>query len=105
VQQQSAAAASHDIDRSAYSMTVSAAGPFEARLRELGVTGQRYLGRAASIDRTGRQVLAEAAAEILDRSTLPADQVGAVAARPVRRRSARQPLTAALRQQELEAEP
>jgi hypothetical protein len=48
------------------------AGPFEARLRELGVTGQRFLGRAASIDRTGQQVLAEAATEVLRQTALSA---------------------------------
>jgi hypothetical protein len=51
------------------------AGPFEARLRELGVTGQRFLGRAASIDRAGQQVLAEAATEIL-RLTAPVRRPG-----------------------------
>ncbi|MGH3275662.1 MAG: hypothetical protein ACRDNZ_15230 [Streptosporangiaceae bacterium] len=40
-------------------------GLFEARLREIGVTSGRYLGRAASIDRNGEEIIKEAAAEIL----------------------------------------
>jgi hypothetical protein len=41
------------------------AGPFEARLREIGVTSPRFLRRASTLDRSGRKIIAEAAAERL----------------------------------------
>jgi hypothetical protein len=55
-------------------------GPFEARLREIGVTGSRFLGRAAGIDRSGQQVIIEAASEVLQQRSAtggPARDVGA----------------------------
>jgi len=82
------------------------AGPFEARLRELGVTGQRYLGRAASIDRSGQQVIAEAATDVLRRPVLSAGRVQrAGMAELPGRPAARRPPAACLSQPELEAEP
>jgi hypothetical protein len=53
-------------------------GPFEARLREIGVTGSRFLGRAAGIDRSGQQVIIEAASEILHQRSLLTGPAGAV---------------------------
>jgi len=47
-------------------------GPFEARLRDIGVTSSRFLRRASSVDRLGQEVIFEAATECLDRRTPPA---------------------------------
>ena len=42
-------------------------GPLETRLREIGVTSQRFLRRAARVDKDGSAVIAEALAERLSR--------------------------------------
>jgi hypothetical protein len=80
-------------------------GPFEARLREIGVTGSRFLRRAASIDRSGQQVIVDAAAEILhQRSPTASPARIAGAARRANHQASQQSQSVRPPEQELEAE-
>lgn len=44
-----------------------AAGPVETRLRDLGVTSPRLLGRASAVDQAGQQVIADATLDLAQR--------------------------------------
>jgi hypothetical protein len=46
---------------------LDSSGPFESRLRELGVSSSRFLRHASSVDRVGQEVIVQAAADCLDR--------------------------------------
>jgi hypothetical protein len=48
------------------------AGPFEGRLRDMGVSSRRLLRRATNLDRLGQKVITEAATDRLDQLPPPA---------------------------------
>ncbi|MGI8446608.1 MAG: hypothetical protein ACR2MP_05360, partial [Streptosporangiaceae bacterium] len=88
-------------------------GPFESRLRAAGVTSPRFLRRAATLDKSGQRIVAEAVGERLDSreplarpARLP--DAGATASRPSApgsRRAASRAQSAPHSEPELEAEP
>jgi hypothetical protein len=82
------------------------AGPFEARLREIGVTSPRFLRRASMLDRNGQKIITEAATERLNEhgSRAGPARVPGAGRRPSRRVSRLSPPVRSP-DQELEAEP
>jgi len=82
------------------------AGPFEARLREIGVTSPRFLRRASALDRNGQKIITEAATERLNQH---ASRVGPARVPGAGRLPSRQishlPPPVRSPEQELEAEP
>jgi hypothetical protein len=88
-------------------------GPFEARLRGIGVASARLLERAAALDRSGQRIISEAATGHMDRrgpsagaaEALDAEQV--VGSRPAAagRRAAVERQRAFSAESEPEAEP
>jgi hypothetical protein len=81
-------------------------GPFEARMREIGVTSPRFLRRASALDRDGREIITEAATERLTQRVPAAGPVAVLdAGRPPSRRVAHLTPPGRSPEQELEAEP
>jgi hypothetical protein len=80
------------------------AGPFESRLREIGVTSPRFLRRASALDRSGRKIITEAATERLGQHGYRAGRASVAGAGPVPSRQVpRRPSSARSAEQEREA--
>jgi hypothetical protein len=79
-------------------------GPFEARLREIGVISPRFLRRASALDRDGGRLIIEAAGEVLAQHAPLAGRVAVPDyGRPSGRRVSRLPVPSRSPEQELEA--